>query len=437
MRGSLIFEKPVELFSRALPPLDAIGKAVERISRRWPDAITVPAEKDREQLAMEMLVRVRNWSWNDLRLSRVMSAAMAVFDEERRSRDELTEVREFYLRELAETDSLTFLKGMLQVYLETFEPDSAATDKLAEALERRRTDVAAVCSKMLELVPRLFEPTQAPHELAKIMLEAADPYQTVKELGFRSPHSTGLAQSAYRSFIEQLGPKLRQPPSWKRLFAWLFPESGSPLQQEAGLAVEALLRAWGDELPPDDIRSEMSEAIIAAYNDPRTHNGGIWTGFDLGLKAILLRWLTKQDMLFFCDMVTATQNSHMWPPRREFWLRLYEQGRISEAWVAFGSDAREYARKILLRSGAKNVHRRFGYQYDRGGSTSLLIMRIDNKIVVDGCHSYKTHIFTADDPNAPKLYQGHYYCDDIMRSSYKSKPHNSIQSWADWVERNV
>lgn len=437
MRGSLIAEIPVELFSRALPPLDAIGKAVERIARRWPDAVTVPAENDREQLAMEMLLRVRNWSWNDLRLSRVMSAAMAVFDDKRRSRDDLDEVREFYLRELVETDSLTFLKGMLQVYLETFQPDCAATDRLAEALERRRKDVTAVSSRMLELLPNLFEPDEAPRELAKLMLEAADPYQAVKELGFRAPHSTGLSKFAYRAFVRQLGPKLRQTAAWKRLFAWLFPENGSPLQQDAGFAVEALLRAWGDELPPDNIRSELSEAIIAAYNDPRTHSGGIWTGFDPGLKAVLLRWLTKQDMLFFCDMVTATQNSHMWPPRRDFWLRLYEQGRINEAWVAFGSEAREFARKNLLRSGAKNVNRRFGYQSDRGGSTSLLIMRIGNKIVVDGCHSYKTHIFSSNDPSAPKLYQGYYYCDDIMRSSRKSKPHNSIYSWASWVEQNV
>jgi hypothetical protein len=103
-------------------------------------------------------------------------------------------------------------------------------------------------------------------------------------------------------------------------------------------------------------------------------------------------------------MVTATQNNHMWAPRRDFWLALFEEGRISEAWVAFGSAAREYARNNLMRSGATDINKRFGRQQDRGGNTSLLIMKIGNKTVVDGCHSYKTHIFSRDEDAAPQLY---------------------------------
>ncbi|WP_319496517.1 EH signature domain-containing protein [uncultured Cohaesibacter sp.] len=142
-------------------------------------------------------------------------------------------------------------------------------------------------------------------------------------------------------------------------------------------------------------------------------------------------------MKFFCDMVTATQGNHMWPPRRDFWLQLYADKMIDEAWVAFGAEARVYAERNLLGSNKANMNRRFGRQHDRGGSTSLLIMRIGNKIVVDGCHSYKTHIFRSDDKNAPKLYQQRYYCDDIMRASRNSKPHNSIPVWKQWVLQNV
>jgi hypothetical protein len=142
-------------------------------------------------------------------------------------------------------------------------------------------------------------------------------------------------------------------------------------------------------------------------------------------------------MKFFCDMVTATQNSHMWPPRRDFWLQLYDDKMIDEAWVAFGSEARRYAENNLLRGGQTDVKRRFARQLDRGGSTSLLIMRIGNKIVVDGCHSYKTHIFQIDDENAPKLYQPQYHCDNIMRTSSNSKPHNSIRNWSQWVQQHV
>jgi hypothetical protein len=215
------------------------------------------------------------------------------------------------------------------------------------------------------------------------------------------------------------------------------PKSGSQLETGAGPAIEALLSVWQHETPPDDVRHELSEAIVNAYNDPRLHRGGIWSGFDPQLRAVLLRWLTKQDMKFFCDMVTATQDSHMWPLRRDFWLDLYEDKMIDEAWVAFGGSARQFARSQLMQTGSENSNRRFGRQLDRGGSTSLLVMRIGTKIVVDGCHSYRTHIFRQDDPKAPKLYQTQYYCDEIMNNAQKSKSHSSIPSWKSWVMQNV
>ena len=74
---------------------------------------------------------------------------------------------------------------------------------------------------------------------------------------------------------------------------------------------------------------------------------------------------------FFCDVVTATQDNHMWPPRRDFWLSLYDDKMNDEAWVAFGSSARHYAQRHLVRSGRMDSGRRFGSQLDRGGSTSL------------------------------------------------------------------
>lgn len=110
---------------------------------------------------------------------------------------------------------------------------------------------------------------------------------------------------------------------------------------------------------------------------------------------------------------------------------------IDEACVAFGSEARRYAQRNLVRGGKTDMNRRFGRRLDRGGSTSLLIMRIGNKIVVDGCHSCKTHIFRQDDIKAQKLYERQYYCDDIMRSCRNSKPQNSIQNWSQWVLQNV
>lgn len=435
IRALLDRSQPLQI--RALPPLDEIHRAVRRVLSRWPDAVRAPEDQDRENLALDILFRVSNWKWLDITTQRVISSAVAVFDEERRNRDDLTPVRKFYIDEIRSRKSGAFLDGMVRVYVDSFTPGADHTRYLAKALAARAGDLGMRDKKLFDAIPDLFRPDAAPLTLAKIMLDADDPYSALKSIGLRSPHGTGLAKSAHKVFVERLAPKLEQASAREQLFNWLTPENGPVLQADAGPAIEALLAVWRGKTPSDQLRNDLSETIISAYNDPRLHTGGIWSGFDPELKNILLRWLTHQDMKFFCDMVTATQNSHMWPPRRDFWLELYDEKMIDEAWVAFGSEARRYARKNLVRNGKTDMGRRFASQLDRGGSTSLLIMRIGNKIVVDGCHSYKTHIFRADDPKSPKLYQRQYYCDDIMRSSRNSKPHNSIQNWSQWVLQHV
>lgn len=422
---------------KVLPSLGPLTKSVDRVMARWPDAVKKPRDNDRERLAQEMRLRVRDWSWRDVKTSFITTTAVAVFDEERRARPDLSEVRDFYINEILASSQTSFLNAMLWVYLGSFDPSQSHTRVLAEALAERKNDLGDRSIQMMSSLHDIFKPNTVTGSLGHIMCELEDPYQGLKNLGFRSPHSPGFTQYAHRAFVAQIAPHLKKQTERERLFQWLEPEGGKALQAGAGIAVEALLNHWRTTTPSDDVRSEISEAILSAYGDPRTTSGGIWSGFDPDLKAVLLKWLTKQDMLFFCDMVSATQDNHMWPPRRDFWLNLYEDGLIEEAWVAFGASARRYASQNLARSGTTDINRRFGRQIDRGGSTSLLIMRIGSKIVVDGCHSYKTHIFNKDDQNAPKLYGDMYYCDAIMRRSRNSKPHNSIPVWKDWVMRHV
>lgn len=437
MKVSELLAKRHIMDVRATAPDKSLPRSIERVLARWPNAIIAPEKREREALAIEMLARVTKWSWKDLKLSRLLSAAMAIFDDERRDRPDLEVVRHFLLAETRQSENTTFLHGMVQVYIETFDPKASHTNELSAALSSRTAAFQGRTSSLVETIPDLLRPAAAAAALAHIMATTDSPYAKLKSLGFRTPHGAGLTNFAHKDFVKRIGPDLKQEEAMARLFAWINPTGGTVLQTDAGIAVAALLRVWGTTSPPDEVRASISEAIISAYNDPRTHHGGIWSGFDPELKAIFLRWLTKQDMLFFCDMVSATQSSHMWAPRRDFWLQLYEDGQIDEAWVAFGSAARDYARRTLMRTSTGDVGRRFARQHDRGGSTSLLIMRIGKRIVVDGCHSYRTHIFKADDPSAPKLYGREYYCDEIMRRATNSKSHSAIPSWKDWVMRNV
>lgn len=429
MRASKKLQLSTDLLVRALPSLDEVQRSVDKVIQKWPDAVTLPAPQEREKIAQDMLRRVLEWDWRSINTQQTTSAAVAVFDADRCARDDLIPVREFFQAEIIASPPGAFLDAMVGVYIDSFSLGGEHTLRLAQALTMRINDFGYTNGKLIADVPDLLKPASAPQALSAIMLKSEDPFQAMKDLGLRSPHSSGLMQATHLLFIKGIARKLGNAKERQRLFNWLTPKSGVTLQTGATAAIEALLAIWKDKSPPDEVRQDLSEKIVAAYNDPRIYMGGIWSGFNPSLKQILLRWLTRQHMKYFCDMVTATQSSHMWGPRRDFWLQLDEDKRIDEAWVAFGTSATQYAQQ---RQGLE-----FGRQLDRGGSTSLLIMRIGNKIVVDGCHSYKTHIFRYDDPKAPKLYQQRYFCDDILRASPNSKPHNSIRVWKEWVEKHV
>jgi hypothetical protein len=427
------------LRSHALPPLDQIRRSVTQIQKRWPDAIPTPEERNREKLALEMLRRVSDWEWDNITTQRVLATAVAVFDETRRTRPDLTPVRDFYLSEVATCDPGAFLDGMVVIYLDSFTPGSDHTHDLAKALALRSSEIGGRHRKLMTALPEVFRPYAAPAALARIMRDAEDAYSELKSIGLSSPHASGLAKVAQVSFFAHLAPDLSKAEPRQKLFNWLTPENGPVLQAGAAPAIEALLAVWRECTPPDDLRNELCEAIISAWKDPRLHAGGIWSNFDPALKKVLLGWLTREDMEFFCEVVSIAQDNRMWPPRRDFWLEMHDDRRISEAWVAFSSEAHRVATSRLRRQG--NSATRFGRQ-THIPDLSLLIMRIGNKIVVDGCHSYKTHIFRDDDPNAPKLYEMEYDALKIRQISRLSQTHywsdrRRLAVWENWVLQHV
>ena len=418
-----------------LPSLVALDRAVAKVTARWPDIVAVPEMANRNALATEMLRRVMEWDWAAIPTQRVTAAAFAAFDEVRRDIAILKPLRDFYLREIGRSQQEAFLVAMFRVYLDTFTQGASHTINLAARLRPRHAVLGARIVAMLQKLPDLLQPDRAPAEVAAVMSKADDPYAAMKAAGFPAPHVPGLPQYVHLAFVKQIAPQLDQASAQDRLLRWLKPDQAPALQVGASDAVAALLAPWRERTPAEAVQNRLTEAIVAAYGDPRIMRGGIWAGFAEPLKAVLLRWLTKADMRLFCNVITETQNDPQWPPRRDFWLRLFEQHRIDEAWVAFGSVAGRFAQRLA--ADTANVHRRFASQTDRQGGTSLLIMRIGNKIVVDGCHSYQTHIFNANSPLAPKLYQSTYQCDVILHQSSLSKRHNSIPNWRLWVERHI
>lgn len=431
-------EKAGQLSPLAVPELRYLSAAADRVRERWPDVQVARTEKEREALAQKLRDRVERSDWEETRLSFVVAAASAVFDAERRERPDLDQTRDFLYAEIAASTSETFLSGLLRAYLDSYAPKGAHTTALATALAAAAPRMSATGCLLLEAVPELMDPVSGPDRLAARMLKMSHPYMELLRLGVRNPHGGAFMDLAHQSLTSLVRPHLSERNLIDWYIRWLRP-SGKEEARTSGAepAIEALIHPWLEKTPEDKLWSYLVETLIELYGDPRIKSGGVWGGIDERYMAVVHRWLTREDMRFFTGVVDATQKDAMWPPRRDFWLKLYDEGLIDAAWAALSKEGFEYARQHLMRQNAKNAYTRVGYQQARQ-NTSLLIMKIGNKVMVDGCHSYRTHVFDIADPMAPKLFEEGCNCEEIKRASDDrakgaSKSHSSIPSWSRWV----
>ena len=430
--------KAAQFSPLSVPELRYLSAAADRVQERWPDVQVTKTDQEREALAQKLCERVQGDNWGGTRLSFMVTAASAVFDPERRDRPDLARPREFIYAAIAASTSETLLSGLLRSYLDSYAPKGPHTTALVTALIAAIPQMSPSVRLLLDAVPELLDPKIGPDRLAARMSEMSDPYTELLRLGVRNPHGGGFMDLAHLSLTSRVRSHLSERTLIDWYIRWLRPLGKEEARTTgADLAIEALIHPWLKKTPEDDLRSYLVETLIELYGDPRIKSGGVWGGIDARYMAIVHRWRTREDMRFFTGVVDATQKDAMWPPRRDFWLKLYDEGKIDAAWAALSSRAFEYARQHLMRQDAKNAYTRVGYQEARQ-NTSLLIMKIGNKIMVDGCHSYRTHVFDVGDPMAPTLFEGGYNCDQIMRASDRrasgaSKPHNSIPSWSRWV----
>lgn len=418
-----------------LPNTSSLAAAALRIAERWPTTVPTPQERDKEQLVQLMLARLRASQWDGARLSQVLQAAAALFDQDRRSRLDLEDLRRFYYAEIVASDQTTFVSAMADIYLDSFDPTGRHTRAMANSLGRVVPRLNARWRKLAEVVPEIFDQNRAAAALAARMCEMERPYAGLRDIGLRTPHSSGLLDYVHDLYVSYLSPSLASPDTVEKLLAWLCPPGRQPRTSGADIAISAILEPWRDDEPPSHFRSHLVERLTTLYGDPRTSASGVWSSVSPAEMDTMMRWLTGENIRFFLDVVSEVETSHMWAPRRRFWLGLYEQGRIDGAWVAFSEAAAKVAR---VKSGTEGGSIGYGIQTARASRlhTSLLILKIANKIVVEGSHNYKIHIFGSANDDTPSLYGRRYDAERIRLLRHaKSKSHNG--DWQGWVMERI
>lgn len=417
-----------------LTPLRA---AVARIEARWPDQGT-PEPQDPEALVQDMRHRLAHDAWDGCSVSHVCAAARALFDQERRNRSDLDALRRFYYRETEQCDRPTLLNAMLAAYLDSFEPGASHTHAIAESLRKAEGRPSGRSARLLTALPQLLDPGAAVEAVTDHLVGSERPYETLVALGLQSPHAPGLMDHAHLCFVERLAPRLADGDEANRLLDWLCPKGKLARRSGAADAITAILHPWVRQDPAAQRLSQLTHRLVDMYGDPRRVAGDPWHNVGDAERAVFLRWLTGENLRLLFDAITDTNDSHMWAERREFYLGLHQQKRIDAAWVAFAPAGARQARAILANAG-HGGGMEFGRQTAGGGrkNTSLLIARIGSKIVVDGSHSYKVHVFQQDDPRAPKLFQQSYDCEKIRYSLPESRKKSHHGAWQNWVEMRI
>lgn len=416
------------LATPSVPSFELIERNIRRVLDRC-DAPDKLPERDAERLFSEMLRRIREGDWHKVPMSFVTRIASLVYAATHRFRDDLAEIRGFLCAEIRATTRLGFLNPMVRIYIESYETGEAHTIELAAALQHSRSRIGARWQPLLENVPELLDARHAPSALAAIMDRMPDPWHGLRALGLHQPHAPGLMDAAHLEFLDIIAPQLTSLDEIERLLGWLKPDDRALRQIGAGKAIEVLLGHWRTRNPSAEIQSLLVDRLTQIYSHPRVNPHPAWNEVDPALVQIFLRWLMGADIRFLFRVLTEVERGHMWADREKFWWTLHEQGRIDEVWIAFNDEGHRAALSKLP-ADTRQSGRRFGRQVgDR--DKSLLVMRIRNKIVIEGTFSFRVHLFKADQPRTPELYRPRYDVADI-----RDLPNiDAIAHQGDWQSR--
>ena len=396
------------------------------------EARPVPVDLDDLKRSLIVCYDTRNWTSLSSRQWRYSSECLNM------GMPQLLENEEFigsYLTSLEASRGFpTAINQLVRWYVVNFAPVTRGFALVANFLIKH---VGIVRSKWRDLHERhrLFLPEPAASLIAADFLASGG---SVEEFISRSGYPAAALPSslfAY-AFIEACHMIASAPntPTLERLTKlshWGVIGNGLRYGNTPGTQValaEALLLPWLRRHPDEKIRAFVVRLLIGVIGDPRTNNFA-WSEINPPARTIMLRWMTKDALEQFLDVVDQTVQSHqsrMWGARRAFWLS-YESARlIQETWVVFGRRGAAIARVVATEKDLPTLAHFGTFARDLGGDAaqSVLLMRIGTVLVADWSHNGRCHIWLADNPNAPELYKTDYLREELEHASDFETPHH-------------
>ena len=424
-----------------------VSRAAENIRRRWPDVDAVGPEINTEMtdedvarlLASQVDDRIkdddwRGFSWEDVRRTAVAFLDHALWRESRFER-----LLGFLLCQIGPGKDRPangpYVRTMFRKYIETYKPASTATRRLAQTLKRHWADAMLPIRSLVDQL-HVFDLEEGPSQkIAEYMESQEQPFRALREVGMEAPHGPGLMQAAHRNFVSRLEPRISRGElsAVQKLLDWMDPPDhrGSLYGVEAGEAIDALLLPWRTHEPEPALRELLQGRLVKAYRHPGPNKAGAWSACKDEARHVMLRWLAEDTIQVFFDIVTRADSSHMWSDRKSFWIDLYGEGRITQAWFALSRKGKLIAQHLDLKlEFAENTSKS---RDDR--HKCLLIMNIYGRWVVEGSHDFPTLVFPRGCLKTFKPYEKGYKCEKFrnVRGPEKSVRIVHLGDWSNKV----
>lgn len=179
------------------------------------------------------------------------------------------------------------------------------------------------------------------------------------------------------SFLPKLLELLKSPndPSKCRFGDGILPEVATYLLPE--LEQQELFKA-----------KEMLCVFLKKYlGDPRLPGGATrWRKVSKEAIKVFMKWLVKQDIEFFFDIVDRTSEDPKWHYRRKFWEGYLPH--IEQTWVVLGPKARDLA---------KNSEYSYGYLKGGNSGQSVFFIKMGGYVFVEFSNSGACRVFKETD----------------------------------------
>jgi EH_Signature domain len=303
-------------------------------------------------------------------------------------------------------------RALASSYMASYAPDRSRIAEISAVLMRLAGGMGKPWAP-LQSDLNLFHVVEGPQNLARVAVErSVSPTEVLSGYGLGAVNAqSGFANFCIARALEQMRdgkePRHEVRLQWVRTFA--LRDGRELLFQEHGpLVADALLLPFGDTTPEEGVTDKFLAILLRLFGDPRSQPAK-WAGMREAA-AIVRRWLTKQSLRQFLEVVDRTAVAKMWKHRRAFWSAVYDRGLISDAWVVFSP------------LGASEARRIFGKEisfatFDGGpvaNGQAVLLLRVGRGVVAEWSHSGKCIIWSdAAASGAPSLHSRTYRPNDL------------------------